>query len=313
LITHRRVSRRGAPWIRRVLWKWLHRLPEMDLQVTTAHGTFCVSNKDHGVGRILFVHREYELPTILKSLVLLDQLAGRRILRRRLMIDVGANIGTVCITMVRSGAFAEALAFEPEPRNFGLLVKNVQANGLAASIRCFNMALSSSNGVGAIELSRNNSGDHRLRAGIPLDPRGRYNETARETMVVAVRRLDDVTTEAGLDPRDVGLLWMDVQGAEKHVLEGAGRLVKVGVPVIAEFWPYGLARAGVSPAGYAEYIAANFDCFYDLAETAPVARSSVTISNLFESYAECKQFTDLLLLRSAKSAAQDPRGPEGTK
>jgi FkbM family methyltransferase len=289
--------------MRRVLWKWLHHLPEMEVQLTTPHGNLRVSNKDHGVGRILFLHREYEPTTILKSMVLLDQLGGRRSPHRQLMIDAGANVGTVCIAMVRCGAFSGALAFEPEPRNYALLVKNVQANGLAGSIRCFNVALSSSNGVGEMELSKRNSGDHRLRAGIPLDPRSRYNETARETITVAVRRLDDVTTEVGLDPRDVDLLWMDVQGAEKHVLEGAGRLVKAGVPVIAEFWPYGLARVGVSPASYAEYVTANFDCFYDLAEAAPVARPSVAISTLFESYAEFKQFTDLLLLRRLDAIA----------
>jgi FkbM family methyltransferase len=282
--------------MRRLLWRWLRHLPDIDLQLTTRHGRLRVSNKDRGIGRILFLHREYEWATLLKALRLLEQLRGDRSAQRGMIIDAGANIGTVCIPLVRGGAFSGALAFEPEPRNYALLVRNVHDNDLAASIRCFNVALASSNGTGEMELSTN-SGDHRLRAGVPLNPGSRYNEAARETIPVTVRRLDDVMTEVGLEPRDVQLLWIDVQGLEKHVLEGAERLVESGVPVVAEFWPYGLARTGVSADSYAEYIAAHFDCFYDLAEDAPVARPSVAIGPLFARYVGFKQFTDLLLVR----------------
>ncbi|HEU4369618.1 MAG TPA: FkbM family methyltransferase [Methylomirabilota bacterium] len=286
--------RAGRPRLRRLLWRWLHRLPEFELALDTKHGRLRVSNKDAGVGRILFLQREYELATIRKSVALLTQLEQGP-LHSRLMIDAGANIGTVCISMVRSAAFAGALAFEPEPRNYALLVKNVLGNGLGQSIRCFNAALSSSNSVGEMELSKN-SGDHRLRAGVPLDPQARYREGSRTTIPVTVRRLDDMLAEAGVEAHDVALLWMDVQGAEKHVLEGAGRLVEAGVPVVAEFWPYGLSRAGVSPPAYAQYMAAQFTRFYDLSDETPAPQPCASIEKLFDVYAQFKQFTDLLLL-----------------
>jgi FkbM family methyltransferase len=284
-----------------VLWKWLHRLPEFELPIETKHGRLRVSNKDDGIGRILFLRREYELATIDKAVALLGIVAGGAS-PRRLMIDAGANVGTVCIAMVRSHVFTGALAVEPEPRNYGLLVKNVRANGLDGAIRCRNVALSSSNGVGQMELSKN-SGDHRLREGKPLDPQARYKETSRATIAVPVRRLDDVMAEAGVTAGDVALLWMDVQGVETHILEGSPRLIEAGVPVVSEFWPYGLARAGVSPAAYTRYIAETFGWFYDLADEVPQATPSATVETLFARYAEFKQFTDLLLVRRPTPSA----------
>jgi hypothetical protein len=41
---------------------------------------------------------------------------------------------------------------------------------------------------------------------------------------------------------EIDLVWMDVQGHEAHVLAGATCLA--GVPVVTEFWPFGLRRAG---------------------------------------------------------------------
>ncbi len=37
---------------------------------------------------------------------------------------------------------------------------------------------------------------------------------------------------------------MDVQGHEAHVLRGASELLRSDVPIVIEYWPYGLRRAG---------------------------------------------------------------------
>ena len=99
-----------------MLWKALHHLPEMELRLRTRHGPLRVSNKDRGVGRILFLHGEYEHGGIQKAVRLLRQVRSRWPPDGGLIIDAGANIGTVCISMVKNHLFSGALAIEPEPR-----------------------------------------------------------------------------------------------------------------------------------------------------------------------------------------------------
>lgn len=38
----------------------------------------------------------------------------------------------------------------------------------------------------------------------------------------------------------VGLVWIDTQGHEGHVLSGASQLLASQAPIVLEFWPYGL-------------------------------------------------------------------------
>src|SRR4030095_13438520 len=61
-----------------------------------------------------------------------EVLAGARRLRPdAVFVDVGAHIGTHMIYALRTGRFARAIAFEPEPRNAALLEKTLAANGLS--------------------------------------------------------------------------------------------------------------------------------------------------------------------------------------
>jgi hypothetical protein len=89
---------------------------------------------------------------------------------------------------------------------------------------------------------------------------------------------------------------MDVQGHEKHVLEGAANLLASGVPVISEFWPYGLERAGVSPDEFSRFAQNHFGSFFDLSEEEPRQQSVQQIPNLFSQYRGVS-FTDLLLVK----------------
>ena len=52
------------------------------------------------------------------------------------------------------------------------------------------------------------------------------------SVTVPVRRLDDVLSEHGIEPREVFLMKVDVEGAEPMVFKGAERLLREGSPVI---------------------------------------------------------------------------------
>jgi FkbM family methyltransferase len=283
------MTRRRRRTLRRFLWSALTRLPEFRLTRRTRHGVLGFSSRDHGVGRLLFLRGEYEYDQIARAAAV----GGFASRGRGWLLDVGANIGTVCIAFAREGVFTQALAVEPAPDTFQHLVKNVARNNLDGAIRCVNVALSSTSGTAELELS-SNSGDHRVRVAGPLAPE-RYHEHKRPLVRVPVRRLDDLLDETGIERRDVGLLWMDVQGHERHVLDGAPELLASQVPVVMELWPYGLRRAGVEPEAFVEYLRRRFTSYYDLADETPRAQSTSELPRLLGRLGHVKSYADVLL------------------
>ena len=80
------------------------------------------------------------------------------------LYDIGANIGVTCIPAVNRGLVKRAIAVEPEPENFKLLKLNIILNNLEDKIETLNYALSSeSDKFLNLEISNDNSGDHRIR------------------------------------------------------------------------------------------------------------------------------------------------------
>jgi len=60
---------------------------------------------------------------------------------------------------------------------------------------------------------------------------------------VPTTSLDQVLKDSGFDP--VGLtIWIDVQGAEYSVLQGASETLASDADVVIEFWPHELNRIG---------------------------------------------------------------------
>jgi FkbM family methyltransferase len=281
---------------RRALWEVLHRLPPRALTVRTRHGVLSIGNKDRAIGRLLFTWREFELDTIARAIrcaVRAGALAERN---DGWLLDVGANVGSVCIPLVRRGVFTRAVAFEPEPENYGHLRRSLSLNGIGTGvIRPVNAALSSVNGAATLELAFTNSGDHRIRVEAPRSSHPDCREDERVLIEVPVHRLDDVVASLRIAREQVKLLWIDVQGHEAQVMEGAPALLAAGVPVVTEFWPYGLQRSGASGRNVAELLRATFTTFHDLSEDSPTPRPIAEIDSLFTRYAGTS-FTDLLLL-----------------
>jgi len=276
-------------YLRGVLWnRVLSRLPEFPLRRKTQHGRLAFSNRDRVIGRSLFINGEFEMAKIEAALSLLKSLGFLG--EPRTLIDIGANVGTVCIPLVAGGTFSKAFAFEPELKNFKYLRKNIEMNGLKDVVEPLNLALSSKKGQMTLELSSDNFGDHRIAV--------KAGEPSSAKVQVDVTTLDSFLESHGIQKSDIGLIWMDVQGHEKHVLEGSLKTLATGTPVIAEFWPYGLTQSGVSAKDFASFIDAHFDFFYDLADYEPVAakrHQASEIGLLFARYNE-KRFTDLLLI-----------------
>jgi FkbM family methyltransferase len=288
-----------AALFRRALWEVLHRAPERALTARTKHGVLSFSNKDRAIGRLLFTDREFELDKISRALRCAITAGALRERNDGWLLDVGANVGSVCIPLVQRGVVAGALAFEPEPKNYAHLVRSLALNGIdTRTIRPLNAAVSSTNGTAALELAFTNFGDHRIRVEAPTRSHPDLRESERAVITVPVHRLDDVVAAQGIAREDVRLLWIDAQGHEGQVLEGAPKLIRAGVPVVTEFWPYGLARSGEEGRRFGDVLRARFQAFYDLSDAAPQRQPIADVGMLFIRYPADPgiAFTDLLLI-----------------
>lgn len=100
-------------------------------------------------------------------------------------VDVGANVGY--FTLVASDAVGKSgkvFAFEPEPKNFSLLRKNVQVNK-CANARCEQKAVNGADRPVELFLSSFNYGDHRIFQSHDDEAYNRGRQRAR-TQVVGV-------------------------------------------------------------------------------------------------------------------------------
>jgi FkbM family methyltransferase len=245
---------------------------------------FLVFTWDKEISKNVYANGSYDFQKVIKAVDLLGH-----DFKLETIIDVGANIGTICIPAVTRGIARSAIAFEPHPDNYRILVSNIYLNNVHTKIQHFNIALGSEdNQILEFELSPLNSGDHRVRVN---RDEGIYGESSRKVIRVRSEKLDSAVKT--LDKNNT-LVWMDTQGYEAFVLSGATRVLEAGVPIVLEFWPYGIHRAN-SYALLKKYIL-EYDHFFDLSEEKPIARATSYIDSLHKQLGKNGLLTDILLV-----------------
>ena len=249
--------------VRRLRYEYLRRFDNPAI-LTTRQGVFRVPiGVDDPISRLLLIEGEFELDLITEAMQLVRKRSGRP-KGKGTIIDIGANNGVISIGMLVTGELDRAVAIEPEPINFKRLHDNVALNRLEDSILLVNRALSNAKSNLSFELSESNFGDHRVRttgtSGVAKDI---FKESQRSVITVAADRLDDMMTE--LPQRfteDLAVVWIDVQGYEGYVFDGARALLKRDVPVVSEVWPYGIVRAGMTLDQFNELVVSIWPCFW---------------------------------------------------
>lgn len=259
------------------------------LGIESDHGAYVVSTSDRNIGRSLVVKRgRKEHLRLARALEILEAFGVDH--GRAVILDVGANIGTTVIPALLEHGFERGLAFEPEPENFRLLRANLALNGLDERIRTHEVALSDANGEAVLNISSENSGSSWLAPARDV--------AGGKTVRVRTARLDDLLADTHVSPEEVGLVWMDVEGHESHVLAGCPSLLARSVPMAIEFSPHHLDRAGGLEL-LLEQLASSYTHVSDLGREAQAPLDATRLEPLVEQYAD--SFTDLLVFRAARN------------
>jgi FkbM family methyltransferase len=150
------------------------------------------------------------------------------------LIDVGANIGLVCVPVVERTR-ARAICFEPEPENFSYLERNVRRHQLQERVACHALACHDSAGQLPLCLSDDNLGDHRLQ-------RTAAEADGRRVIEVQTQRLDDMLR--GVSLQQPVVMKVDAQGSEVSIFRGAEETLARTDFLITEYWPRGIVDHG---------------------------------------------------------------------
>lgn len=123
----------------------------------------------------------------------------------RTIVDAGANVGLSALFFLYKYPGAVIICVEPDPANFLLLGKNLEAEAGSGKVQLLNAAL------------MQHDGEVDLSIGFPA-----YNSTVEGNGVNTVRvkslGMDTLLKQAGIE--NIDLLKIDIEGAEKYVFSG---------------------------------------------------------------------------------------------
>lgn len=183
---------------------------------------------DVGVGKQLFLDGQFEPSE--------TRLVERLLRPGMVVVDIGAHVGYYSLLAAKAvGDTGKVFSFEPEPRNFALLQRNIELNGLQ-NVTAVRKGVSDRTGPMELHVDRVNQGGHSLY---------QLGE-GTESIVIDLTSLDDYFADIDLT---VDFIKMDIQQAEPLAFKGMGELLKrqKAVRILTEIEPPELRKSGIDP------------------------------------------------------------------
>ena len=240
---------------------------------------FLLDSRDQVISRAIYRRGYHDFSVFISALNLLDNPQNHV----KLLDDVGANIGDICISAVARGLASQAIAVEADSHNFNLLRTNILLNNLQNRISAHQVAAGSSDGqVVQLLRSETNFGDHQIR---PVT-----NSGTLSSIEVNERSLDSIVPK--IDPQ-TDLVWIDVQGYEVEVLRGSSEICRTCVPIVMEISPEHLKVHGIVD-DLLDCIS-NYRGFFDLARYRPTFQPIVNLREMYADLDSRQAHTDILL------------------
>lgn len=159
-----------------------------------------------------------------------DQYCAREFIKENAtIIDVGANIGIFSLFAHYLSRSGNVYAFEPTPKIFAILKRNVNANNLAQNVHIINKALGDKDKKIMLLRSADalESGNRIVDSNFVIGGKGGVVDFEEASMMT----LDKFIQEN--DIKKVDFIKIDAEGYEKQIIEGAKEAIKRFSPVIA--------------------------------------------------------------------------------
>lgn len=178
-------------------------------------------------------------------------------------VDVGAHYGfySACIARLVGNRVprAKLLAFEPQPENFGCLLKTAEK---FAGLEFTPLRMALGDADGEVPLYRSPNADCARTFAYP---------TSYQSGSTPIRRFDSLVKELLSSGDRIALIKVDIDGSEPAFLAGAAATIERDRPLIfIEFAPSVLPGAGVDPKKYYRSLSQQFHTYWVMWESRSV-------------------------------------------
>jgi FkbM family methyltransferase len=161
-------------------------------------------------------------------------------------VDLGANIGYFTLLAARLvGEKGRVFSFEPEPKNFGYLSKNIEINNYK-NVVAEQKAVSDKNGKTKLFICSYDTGHHTINRSNGIEAYSRGRAIEEKSIEIETITLDNYF----LDKVDrVDAIKIDVEGAESLALAGMDRILRQNrdIKIFPEFFPLLIEKMGSAP------------------------------------------------------------------
>ena len=186
---------------------------ELLVSMNKPKGKFYIDARSHLIGSGIRGSYEGETMDLLSNLKLNDGL----------IVNIGANIGFYAIQLANSFPGKKILAIEPNPEAYSLLLKNININRCTDTIEAVNVCVGNNKGKVPCSIIPGKS-EYSSISGIIHDAVEHEKQIVIE---VESKLLSDIVLD-----KKVSLIFMDVEGAEKLILDGSNDLINRDKPII---------------------------------------------------------------------------------
>jgi len=204
-----------------------------------------------------------------------------------IVIDIGANIGYFTLLFAKCvGQNGKVFAFEPEPKNFELLKKNISVNKYE-NVVCENSAVSNKNEKIKLYLSEKSVGQHRIYSS---------GEVSDNSVLVDSITVDDYFKN--INKEKITFIKIDAEGTEFFILKGMEKLLdKIDfLKIILEFDPNQIRDSGCDPIDLLNFLK-NKGFNFSFSNKKRNEFESVDINYLIKQFVEKNFPTNLLCTR----------------
>lgn len=141
------------------------------------------------------------------------------------VLDIGANVGSVSIMLAKKYPFLKIYAYEAHPVNYNILKKNIEDNNIT-NINAFNYAVySADDHLIDINLNSDNTG----ASNVFVNPKDHPNLYPSEFSNIEVSTISFDSIISNNNISSIKLLKMDCEGSEFEILENSNLISEIEI------------------------------------------------------------------------------------